>query len=91
MIRNTLPSYKTPDKDLAAEASEAIHWLTTLPEGDIQVTAHDGWLSLEGKVAWRHQRNTAEDVLRHLPGVKGINNAIRIESDPSFAEVRAVA
>lgn len=86
----TLYRTQSADDELAATAADAIRWLTTLPDDAIRVTAQNGWLCLEGAVAWRHQRSTAEDVLRHLPGVKGIRNSIRIESDPAFAEVRAI-
>ena len=88
--KTTFPSARSADHALASAASDAIKWLTTIPEEAIHVTAHHGWLKLEGKVHWRHQRNTVEDVTRHLPGVKGVSNSIRIESDPAFREVGAV-
>jgi osmotically-inducible protein OsmY len=78
------------DTALASAAGEAIKWLTTIPREAISVSAHDGWLELDGKVNWRHQRVTIEDVTRHLPGVKGVINSIQIQSDPAFSEVRAV-
>jgi osmotically-inducible protein OsmY len=83
-------SNRRDDTALATAAEEAIKWLTTIPQDAISVSAHDGWLELDGKVNWRHQRITVEDVTRHLPGVKGVINSIRIHSDPAFSEVRAV-
>ncbi|HWX18556.1 MAG TPA: BON domain-containing protein [Candidatus Binatia bacterium] len=83
-------SNRSDDTALATAAGEAIKWLTTIPQDAISVSAHDGWLELDGKVNWRHQRITVEDVTRNLPGVKGVINSIRIQSDPVFSDVRAV-
>ena len=77
------------DMDLAAAAADAIEWLTTVPKDTIQVTARDGWLYLEGTVDWRHQRTIVEEVTRHLPGVQGVIDSIRINSVPTQMEARA--
>jgi len=67
------------DNELAATAFDAIQILTTVPAENLQVTAHDGWLCLNGTIMWQHQRNTVEDVTRHLPGVRGLTDAIEVE------------
>src|ERR1043166_10063491 len=69
------------DSELAASAVDAIEWLTTIPQECIRVRARNGWLNLEGAVEWEHQRNTVEEVTRHLPGVKGVVNAIAIQAE----------
>ena len=75
-----LNSNRSPDIDLAAAATNAIAWLTTVPEETITVTAKNGWLHLEGTVNYRHQRTIVEDVTRHLPGVRGLTDSIIIEA-----------
>ena len=67
------------DEQLAATAFDAIQILTTVPPEKLQVTAHNGWLCLNGAVTWQHQRNTVEDVTRHLPGVRGLTDFIEVE------------
>ena len=67
------------DTDLAAAAVDAIEVLTTVPQESIKVTARNGWLHLEGTLNYQHQRDTVEDVTRHLPGVRGVIDAISIE------------
>ena len=67
------------DEQLAATAFDAIQVLTTVPAEKLQVTAHNGWLRLNGTVMWQHQRHTVEDVTRHLPGVRGLTDAIEVE------------
>jgi len=68
------------DTELVAAATDAIEVLTTVPQESIKVTAHNGWLHLEGTVNWRHQRTILEDVTRHLPGVRGVTDSIVIEA-----------
>lgn len=68
------------DVDLAAAATDAVRVLTTVPSEALQITAHKGWLRLEGKVHWRNQRAIVMDVTRNLPGVRGITDAIVIDS-----------
>lgn len=83
-------SNRLEDAALVTAAGEAIQWLTTISAEGIRVSAHNGWIELGGKVNWREQRLTVEDVTRHLPGVKGVINSIRIQSEPAFSEARAV-
>jgi osmotically-inducible protein OsmY len=67
------------DADLAAAAVDAIEVLTTVPQESIKVTAHNGWLHLEGTVSGRHQRTILEEVTRQLPGVQGVTDSTTIE------------
>jgi osmotically-inducible protein OsmY len=60
-----------------------------VPHERIQVTVNKGWVTLEGEVAWSFQRKSAEDVVRHLLGVKGLSNLIIIESPVRPADVRS--
>lgn len=78
------------DRELALAATEAIKWLTTIPQEKIHVTAHNGHLDLDGRVATLHQRSVIEDVARVLPGVRGVTNLICVRADPAFSEVRAI-
>jgi osmotically-inducible protein OsmY len=70
------------DTDLAAAAVEVIECLTTVPTEGLMITARDGWLELGGAVDGKHQRDTVEDVTRHLAGVKGVINSIVVKSNP---------
>lgn len=65
---------------MVTAARDAIAVLTTIPQNTIKVTAHDGWIYLDGRVNWRHQRIMLEDVVRSLPGVRGVSDSIIIEA-----------
>jgi osmotically-inducible protein OsmY len=43
------------------------------------VLVKHGWITLEGEVEWRYQSDEAERVVRHLRGVKGITNLIKVK------------
>lgn len=67
------------DKEIAAEAVDAIQWLTTISPETISITVQDGWISLEGTVDWWHQRDTLSELLLKLPGVKGLHNLLTLK------------
>jgi osmotically-inducible protein OsmY len=74
------------DTKLAAAAVDAIEWLTTVPQETIKVTARSGWLYLEGTVNCRSQLTTVEDVTRHVPGVQGVIDTIKIDDAATQTE-----
>ncbi len=84
-------SSRRSDHELAEATSNAIQWLTTIPQETIAVTVHNGHVNLDGRVHSLHQRLIIEDVARTLRGVRGVSNLICVEADPAFADVRAAA
>jgi len=74
------------DTKLAAAAVDAIEWLTTVRQETIKVTARNGWLYLEGTVNCQSQRTTLEDITRHLPGVQGVIDTIKIDDAATQTE-----
>jgi osmotically-inducible protein OsmY len=80
-IEVAAPEPESPtDAEIAEVATEAIQWLTTVPPENVTVTVRDGWVNLRGKVESSSQRATLEDVVRHLPQVKGINDLIELKA-----------
>jgi osmotically-inducible protein OsmY len=75
------------DSEIAAAAVDAIQWLTTIPPETVKLTVQNGWVTLEGAVDWWHQRDTLGDIVRHVPGVKGLSNFITLKSE--FAQETA--
>lgn len=68
------------DAEIKAMASEAIQWLTTVPAEGIEVSARNGWLTLQGTVEAAHQSRCIEEVLRDIPGVRGVKNGLKVEN-----------
>jgi len=66
------------DADLAKAVTAALHWDVRVPEGNIRISVRDGWITLEGSVDWQYQRIAADEAVRYLIGVKGVNNLIAV-------------
>src|SRR5690242_16666926 len=55
-------SSERPDPDIAAAATRALEWDAFIPTDRVKVTVSKGWVTLEGEVDWRYQREDAERV-----------------------------
>jgi osmotically-inducible protein OsmY len=52
------------------------------------VLARDGSITLEGEVAWNYQREQAEQLVRDVPGVRAVTNAIEIRPQLEAADIQ---
>ncbi len=71
------------DPEIARAAVAALKADLPLTWEQIKPTVKNGHVSLEGTVEWHYQRERAENAMRHLKGVLGVRNSIRIQ--PSLA------
>jgi osmotically-inducible protein OsmY len=67
------------DTDLAQAVLRALEWDIAVPHEKISASVHDGWVTLEGEMALPFQRTAAENTVRRLSGVRGVNNQIVLE------------
>lgn len=65
------------DTDLARDVVRALEDSLTIPDA-VHVVVDAACVTLTGTVNWHFQRNTAEDVVRRVAGVRGVVNRIRI-------------
>ena len=76
-----------PDPEIARDALSVIKSNLPTSGDNIRVIVNDGWIRLEGDVAWQYQRQTAETAVRRIKGVKGVSNLIEVKpaqrTDPS--------
>ncbi len=80
-IRVDSPEAALPsDAEVAATAEDALRCLTTVPLELVTINAEEGWVTLKGTVDAPHQREILEEVLRHLPQIKGVNNLLQIRT-----------
>ena len=82
-------SWKEHDAALAQGAIETLKWNVGVPQDAVKVTVQDGWVTLEGSVAWFYQRKAAETSIQHLKGVKGVTNLIAVKQRPSQPDIQA--
>ncbi|HEY8368573.1 MAG TPA: BON domain-containing protein [Thermodesulfobacteriota bacterium] len=76
------------DADIAAAAVRALEWDALVPADRIDVTVSDGWVTLEGEVEWRFQKEDAEQVVRRLMGVRGVSNHLTVAPGVSPSDLK---
>ena len=81
-------TYKRADEDIARAASNVLQWNFWVPHDRIKVMVQDGLVTLSGDVDWYHERQSAEDAVRHLLGVWDVTNSITIK--PPVPMVKAL-
>src|SRR2546421_6268734 len=74
-----------PDPEIARDSVAAIKSQLPISSEHIKVVVKNGWVTLEGQVEWQYQRNTAENAVRRIKGVKGVTNLIQLKprAEPS--------
>jgi osmotically-inducible protein OsmY len=77
-----------PDPDIARDAVSAIKSQLPISAEHIKVVVKNGWVTLEGQVEWQYQRQTAENAVRRLKGVKGVSNLIQLKPQAQPSEIK---
>ncbi len=69
------------DQAIAADAFRMINESLVLPKESISITVEDGWITLDGTVQWNYQREMARNLVKDLPGVRGVTNDIKLAKE----------
>lgn len=73
-------NWERPDDIIQDEASEIIWRDQTCDPTTIEVSVKDGILTLKGTVATDKMKQNAEEKLKNLIGLKGLQNQLRVKS-----------
>jgi osmotically-inducible protein OsmY len=77
------------DTEIAQAVRRTLEWDVFVPDQKIMSTVTDGWVTLEGRVERRSQREDAERAVRNLTGVKLVVNKITVTpAKPVTEDVR---
>ena len=71
---------KRTDPEIAREAVQELENHVSIPAKEIKVIVKNGWVTLEGSVEWKYQKNLAESAVKNLRGVVGVTNNIEIRT-----------
>lgn len=82
-------SAKYTDDELAAEVLNVLRWNASIPPNTIAVTVSQGWVTLKGEVAYALQKQDAEQTIRHLAGITGVTNLIKVRSQVVPEDLKA--
>jgi osmotically-inducible protein OsmY len=84
-----LPSIdERPDPDIARDAVAALKTQLPISSEHIKVVVKNGWVTLEGQVEWQYQKNTAENAVRRIKGVRGVSNMILLKPRAEPSEIK---
>lgn len=84
-----IPStFHRTDAEIAKAALAALASDITVPYGKITAKVENGWLTLEGEVAWQYQRDAAKRVVEHLFALRGVTNGITVAPIIAQADVK---
>jgi VCBS repeat-containing protein len=75
------------DSEIAEAALRALSWDVWVPK-TVTAKIQGGMITLEGRVDWNYQRDSAERAVRNLEGVISVNNAIKVKTAATVAQVR---
>jgi osmotically-inducible protein OsmY len=76
-IRVKVPgSLGRTDTEIAQAVRHTLEWDVLVPDTRITSTVADGWVTLEGSVDLLREREDAERAVRHLLGVRGMQNKL---------------
>jgi osmotically-inducible protein OsmY len=70
--------FQRSDTDIAYAIVNALAWDVQVPDTKIKCAVSNGWVTLEGEVDWRYQRDAAARAVRFLAGVRGVTNNIAV-------------
>lgn len=77
-----------PDPDIARDAVAALKAHLPSSSEHIKVIIKSGWVTLDGQVEWQYQKNTAENAVRRIRGVKGVTNSILLKPRAEPSEIK---
>jgi osmotically-inducible protein OsmY len=88
-IEVRMPSVdERPDPEIARDAVSAIKSQLPISSERIKVVVKNGWVTLEGQAEWQYQRQTAENAVRRIKGVKGVSNLIQLKPHVEPTEIQ---
>jgi osmotically-inducible protein OsmY len=67
------------DDEIAAAVVHRLAWNSVVPPGAVGVKVEHGWVTLDGQVDWRFQKDAARQDIRRLWGVTGVSDHIAIK------------
>ena len=66
------------DAHLAEQALSALRTDPSVPSNAVKVRVENGWLTMDGWVDSEEERQAARRALRHLFGIRGLSNLVRV-------------
>ncbi|HEV8233642.1 MAG TPA: BON domain-containing protein [Gemmatimonadaceae bacterium] len=75
------------DDQIENAVNTVLAWTATIP-GGISATVAGGWVTLEGTVGFRFQKQAAENAVRQLIGVRGLENNLVVATAEAAQDIK---
>lgn len=75
------------DHEIEDAVKTVLSWNVAIP-GGIHSTVEDGWVTLDGTVGFRFQKQAAEDAIRQLIGVRGVRNDLVVATAVAAQDIK---
>ncbi|MBC7412778.1 MAG: BON domain-containing protein [Bacteroidia bacterium] len=80
---------KKDDNEIAIDVLNAIKWNWEIPKDKIKVKVENGWITLDGELAWNFQKEAAKNLIKNLTSVIGVTNNITIKAE-SYDQIEKI-
>lgn len=80
---------KTDDSSIAKAIKSLLNNLSGVNKDALSVKVDDGVITLKGTLPWHYQRQTVEDYIRNIAGVRAVYN--NIELSEAVCDVKTIA
>ncbi|WP_459990869.1 BON domain-containing protein [Methylosoma difficile] len=78
------------DADIAQSVENILRWKTFLPENAVKIMIENGWVKLSGEVEWEYQRLLTIEAIRHITGVTGVSDNIKLKPKIGSNAIKAI-
>ena len=75
------------DDEIQEAVKTVLSWNSAIP-GGIHSTVQDGWVTLDGTVGFRFQKQAAEEAIRQLIGVRGVYNNLVVATVEAVEDIK---
>lgn len=79
---------KKNDTDIAKAIINALDWHSAIQNEKIKIKVESGWVTLEGEVEWKYQKDAIKTTVESIYGVTGISDLIIVSPKVSVQDVK---
>lgn len=72
--------YRRSDETIREDVSEALYRSSEVDASEIEVSVHEGVVTLKGFTSDRYQKRMAEETIENLAGIDDVQNDIRVRN-----------
>jgi osmotically-inducible protein OsmY len=88
-IEVRLPSADVrPDPEIARDVVSELRLQLPFSWEKLKAVVKNGWVTLEGEAEWNYRRERAEQAVRHVKGVIGVSNLIKLKPSVAAADIK---